>query len=86
MRVVSFLVLCGLAGLLFGYLIFGRFNGEFISIERLFTTSENIVGRTYNTLTGVNEARKSIIVSGCVGAIVGIFIGLLTRKFKKKVE
>jgi hypothetical protein len=69
----------GLVGLVIGYLIFGRIGGEFIALETLLKTPQNILGELGQKITGVADARQNILISGGVGAALGLVLGAVRR-------
>lgn len=73
------IIFLGLLGLVVGYLIFGRVGGEFIAITDLLNFSENILDDITQSITGVKQARQNILVSGAVGAGVGLILTLGRR-------
>ncbi len=69
MRKVIYL---GLLGLIIGYVIFGRSGGEFISILDIINPPQNLMEEMTQTLTGLQQIRRNILISGGVGAVVGL--------------
>lgn len=82
MRVIGFLLLFVIIGLIVGYVIFGRVNDEYIDPVQIFAKHEGVAGWGMNKLYGLEEKRKNILISGAVGGIVGLFLGVLTKKRK----
>ena len=66
-------------GLILGYIIFGKFSDDYVSLKIIFG-STNKVGSIIKEISGVAKIRQNILISGGVGALVGLIIGL--RKLK----
>ena len=79
-NLVIFVILFGLIGLIFGYFIFARSSGEYVSIKTIFASSGNAFHSFGRKLMGYNTMRQNILISGAVGA----FLGLLVFYFHKK--
>lgn len=71
-RVLVSAVVLGILGLVVGYLIFGRVAGEYIPIQTVFRMPENFVGSLAQNITGVTDARRSILIAGAVGLGLGV--------------
>ena len=67
-------------GLLVGYAIFGKWAGDYVSLKTLFSFGGNGFERAWQSVTGIEEMRKQIMLSGVAGAVVGV---LLTFRLKK---
>jgi len=70
----------GAVGLVFGYLIFGRMAGEYLSIESLIRPSQNVLQKLADSVLGIQRIRQNILISGGVGVAVGIVAGLVSRR------
>ena len=68
-------VALGAAGLVVGYLIFGRIAGEYLSIGTLFRSADNLLESAFQSVTGLKEARQNILISGAAGVVVGLVVG-----------
>jgi hypothetical protein len=79
-RIIVSAVVLAVVGLLVGYLIFGRVGGEFIALNTLFQTPDNIAASVIQSVSGVKEARQSILISGAVGAGVGVILGAVRAR------
>jgi len=87
MKIIGLLIVCTIIGLTIGYFIFGQVNGKYVSIEDIFSSPDSFMSRTINNLTGIDDIRQNILISGIIGAIIGLFIGIiLTKKNKKLLE
>jgi len=83
--VLSVIIILGIAGLIVGYFIFARESpGHYIPLAILFGANpqglggflHGIVDRTALNLPGI---RQNIIISGIVGAAVGLVISFAGR-------
>lgn len=74
-RMVIFALVIGLIGLIFGYLVFGRIGGEYLTVKQVFQASENVLEDIAASITGLEAARRNIWVSGAVGAGIGLVVG-----------
>lgn len=79
-RVVLLAVLLGAVGLVFGYLIFGRMAGEYLSIESLVRPSQNVLQKLADSVLGIQRIRQNILISGGAGLVLGLVVGLVTRR------
>lgn len=80
-KIITFGLGLGVAGLVFGYLVFGRIAGEYIGLDTLFQSSSNVLEDAFRSLTGLKEARQNILISGGVGAVLGLVVGaVLSRR------
>ncbi|MFP4429946.1 MAG: hypothetical protein ACLFPV_01715 [Spirochaetaceae bacterium] len=73
-RVLVSAVVFGIVGLVVGYLIFGRVAGEYIPIQTVLRMPENLVGSFAQNVTGVTDARQSILIAGAVGLGLGVVV------------
>ncbi|MFP4330098.1 MAG: hypothetical protein ACOC28_03695 [Alkalispirochaetaceae bacterium] len=71
-RLGSIVLLCGVVGLVVGYLIFGRMGNSYVAISTLITGSENILQRAARRVTGIDEMRRNILLMGAGGAVLGL--------------
>lgn len=69
----------GIIGLVVGYFLFAKFGNGYIPVARLLGASHGIFGRIENALLSVQIIRRDILLSGLVGVVVGLVIGLGTR-------
>lgn len=67
-------------GLIVGYAVFGKWAGDYVSLETLFSFGGNKLQSAFRSLSGVEDMRNKILICGAVGAVVGV---LLTFKLKK---
>ncbi|MCQ2604685.1 MAG: hypothetical protein MJ215_06595 [Spirochaetia bacterium] len=67
-------------GLIVGYLIFGKLNGELISLETLCFPADNALERMAHRLADLNAIRLKI--TGC--GLAGFAFGFITGKLRKR--
>lgn len=74
-------------GLVVGYVIFGRLAGDYVSIDVIFRTPDDIFDRVTYSLADIESIRQNILISGAVGGVLGLIIGLFTKlKAKSTAE
>jgi hypothetical protein len=67
-------------GLIVGYAYFGKWAGDYVSLKTLFSFGGNGLQSAFRSISGIEEMRNNILLSGVAGAVVGV---LLTFKLKK---
>ncbi len=72
-------ILFGILGLIIGYFIFGRVNGDYISIKQLINPPQNFIKNIAESITGVKDIRKNILITGAAGAGIGILLGIFKK-------
>jgi hypothetical protein len=80
LRIAIFAIVIGAIGLVFGYVVFGKIGGEYITIKQVFQTAENVIEDIAGTITGLEDARRNIWISGAVGAGIGLIVGALVGR------
>lgn len=78
-KTLLLVLILAILGLILGYIIFGKFGDDYVSLKIIFG-STNKVGSIIKEISGVAKIRQNILISGGVGALVGLIIGL--RKLK----
>ncbi|MFO8064031.1 MAG: hypothetical protein R6V29_05285 [Spirochaetia bacterium] len=73
-------VLFGVLGLLVGYAIFGRVGGNFVAVTDLIRLPENIFQELGDAVRGIRVIRRNILISGAVGAGVGLLYSALRSR------
>ena len=76
LSIIAFAVL----GLIIGYAIFGKWAGDYVSLNTLFSFGGNAFHRAFQSVTGIEDMRNKILLCGVAGAVVVVF---LTFKLKK---
>lgn len=79
-RIIIFIVVIGIIGLVVGYFIFGRIGGEYIQVKHVFEPAQNVLEDIAESLVGIQKARRNIWISGAVGAAIGLILGVSTRR------
>lgn len=79
-RVLIFSILLGVVGLVLGYLLFGKFAGEYIDISLLISDSDNLFKNIEKTIAGVEEIRRKILIMGGAGFALGLLISFFFRR------
>lgn len=82
-RIILFAVVLGLVGLAVGYVIFGRVGGEYLALREVFQPAETILEDIGETITGIQDARRNIWISGAVGGAVGVIVGAVTGRRRR---
>ena len=77
---IIFLVVFSILGLVVGYLFFGKIASEYVSISTIFSSSGGSLESIGRKITGIAAMRQNILISGGVGAIVGIMYSFLRKK------
>ncbi|ADE11868.1 hypothetical protein [Sideroxydans lithotrophicus] len=67
-------------GLIIGYAIFGKWAGEYVSLQTLFSFGGNAFHRAFQSVSGIDDMRNKILLCGAAGAVAGV---LLTFRMKK---
>jgi hypothetical protein len=77
-RLVWILV-CGALGLVIGYFLFGKVAGSYVSPGSLILPAEGGLARLGRVLTGVDEIRRKVLITGGIGAAIGAALVLVRR-------
>jgi len=67
-------------GLIAGYIFFGKWGGDYVSLKTLFSFGGNRFENAFRSISGIEDMRNKILICGAVGAIVGLMV---PSKFKK---
>lgn len=79
-KYILYIVIFAVIGLIFGYLIFGKFSGDYVSLNTIFGSSENALETFGRNIAGLNTMKQNILISGAAGALVGFVIVFIRRK------
>lgn len=80
-KALIFILIFAVIGLVAGYFIFGQNAlGNYVGVDKLFKFSGGELGKFGRNLSGIAEIRKNILISGGVGAIVGLIISFIRKK------
>jgi hypothetical protein len=77
-RTIILVVVCGVLGLGLGYLIFGRTPEGYVGLRALLSPSKNALDELVKTVMGIKKMRQAILISGGVGAWLGLVIGVIS--------
>jgi hypothetical protein len=83
-RLGALVIICGIIGLVAGYLLFGKIGESYISISTLITGSENILQRAVQKITGIEEMRKNILLMGAGGAAIGLVAAIFSPRGRRR--
>jgi uncharacterized membrane protein YfcA len=83
-RIVTLLIVCGVVGLVVGYLVFGKIGNEYIAISTLITGSENILQRAARKIAGIEDMRRNILLMGAGGAVVGLVAAIFAPRGRRR--
>jgi len=85
MRKILALVIVGaILGLVAGYLIFARTQGGYLSLKTLLRTSRGALDDLVRTIGGIQRIRQNILVSGAVGAGVGLILAVVNAGGRRR--
>ncbi|MFW5827073.1 MAG: hypothetical protein ACOCU4_03220 [Alkalispirochaeta sp.] len=82
-RIILFAILGGLIGLVAGYFIFGSVAGNQVSLRALLSFGggdhlEGVLRRAAEQITGIDDIRRNILLTGAVAAGVAGITAMLT--------
>ncbi len=78
-RIFGILVFAAI-GLAIGYALFGKWSGEYVSVQTLFSFDGSPLQKAFRSLAGFDDMRNRILLSGAAGAVIGVFIPLGQKK------
>jgi hypothetical protein len=76
LSIIAFAVL----GLIIGYAVFGKWAGDYVSLKTLFSFGGNAFQRAFQSVSGIEDMRNKILLSGAAGAAVGVILTFRLRK------
>ncbi len=79
-KLVILILLFGILGFIFGYIIFGRIGGEYISLKFLFQSPVNPLETFGRKISGIQEIKQNIVISGVAGAFLGVVLYFIRKK------
>lgn len=80
MKKISFVLAFAVSGLIIGYLIFGKWGGEYVSLKTLFSFGGNGFQSAFRSLSGVEDMRNKVLLCGAAGAIVGLLLSFRSKR------
>ena len=81
MKVIGYILIFGIIGLVVGYLLFAKFGGHYIPVLDLFFKQDGVEGllkTIKGAVTGAETIRQKIYISGGVGAALGLVLSFAT--------
>lgn len=79
-KFIIYILIFGILGLLFGYLFFGKIAGEYVHIKTIFSSSQNALESIGRNISGITGMKQNILISGGLGAIVGLILAFIKKK------
>lgn len=67
-------------GLIAGYWFFARFAGGHVSISTLLNIGGNVLQNAFHSISGIEEMRTKVLLSGAAGAALGWLISFKLKK------
>lgn len=86
-RLGILIIVCGIIGLVGGYLIFGKIGESYIDISALITGRQDILREGLSLLPGIDgieEIRKNILLMGAGGAAIGLVAAILAPRGRRR--
>ena len=74
MRKLIIIVVLGIIGPAVGYALFGKWGGEYVSLQRLFSFGGNSLQGAFRSISGIEDMRNKVLLSGAAGAVVGLLL------------
>ena len=68
-----------IAGLIIGYLLFGKIGDTYISLSTLLKPASNEIIALGQKVAGVTKIKNNIAICGGIGAIIGIAIRIIKK-------
>jgi len=80
MKNISLIVAFAMSGLIVGYLIFGKWGGEYVSLKTLFSFGGNGFQSALRSLSGIEDIRNKVLLCGVAGAVVGLLLAFKAKR------
>lgn len=77
MKAISSAIAWGLIGLVVGYGIFAKFNGDYVDLDVIFAQKKGFLDNLASSIIGLDEMRKNILMCGVGGAALGLVLGVI---------
>lgn len=61
-------------GLIVGYAFFGKWGGEYVSLQTLFSFDGSPLHKAFRVISGIDDMRDKILLCGVIGAVVGVLV------------
>ncbi len=59
-------------GLIIGYVIFGKWGGQYVSLKTLFSFGGSGFESAFRSISGIEDMRNKVLLCGVGGAVVGV--------------
>jgi len=79
-KYITYILIFGIIGLIFGYFLFGKVAGEYISIKTILSSSTNAFESFGRNISGLTHMKQNILISGGIGGFIGYIIVLIRKK------
>jgi len=76
---IQLTVAFALSGLIVGYIFFGKWGGEYVSLKALFTFGGNGFQSALRSISGIEGMRNKILICGAAGAVVGLLLSFRSK-------
>lgn len=76
----------GLLGVVVAYLIFGKVDGDYISLGIIFSASSNFAENPAQSLLGIDDIRIKVLAGGVAGVLTGLFAPLMSKPNPMNIE
>ena len=83
-RVILGIILLGAVGLVIGYLIFARTSHGYMSLKSLLTPSRNVIDELVKGVQNIPQRQRSILIAGAVGGGVGLLVGAMAGRGRRR--
>jgi len=83
-RVILGIILLGVVGLVIGYLIFARTSHGYMSLKSLLTPSKNVIDELVKGVQNIPERQRSILIAGAIGGGVGLVVGAMSGRGRRR--
>jgi len=74
MSKVIIIAVLGIIGLAVGYALFGKWGGEYVSLETLFSFGGNRLQGAFRSISGIENMRNKVLLCGAAGVVVGLLL------------
>ena len=79
-RTLTYVILCAIIGLIIGYLLFAKIGNDYVSLKTIFGFSKSGIESFGRGISGLTKIKQNILISGGVGAVLGLVISLMRKK------
>ncbi len=79
MRRLSGIIILGFVGLAIGYALFGKWGGEYVSLQHLFSFGGNSLQGALRSISGIEEMRNKVLLCGAAGAVAGLLLSFVRK-------